>query len=113
MTTTESAPYANAWLQWQHAALDESFAALGRMTNFPTLWERTKRIRKGVSLSEVVYEEDRLKLLHYRSDSKPCFKTLLVFIYALVNRLYIFDLKKGRSVIVNFVNHGFDTYLVD
>jgi polyhydroxyalkanoate synthase len=36
-----------------------------------------------------------------------------VFIYALVNRPYILDLKKGRSVVANFVNHGFDTYLVD
>jgi polyhydroxyalkanoate synthase len=110
---TESAPYSNPWLQWQHAALDESFATLGRMTNFPTLWERAKQIRKGVSSSEVVYEEDRLKLLHYRSDSKPRFETPLVFIYALVNRPYILDLKKGRSVVANFVNHGFDTYLVD
>jgi polyhydroxyalkanoate synthase len=110
---TESAPYSNPWLQWQRAALDESFATLGRMTNFPTLWERAKQIRKGVSPSEVVYEEDRLKLLHYRSDSKPRFETPLVFIYALVNRPYILDLKKGRSVVANFVNHGFDTYLVD
>jgi polyhydroxyalkanoate synthase len=110
---TESAPFSNPWLQWQRAALDESFATLGRMTNFPTLWERAKQIRKGVSASEVVYEEDRLKLLHYRSDSKPRFETPLVFIYALVNRPYILDLKKGRSVVANFVNHGFDTYLVD
>src|SRR5215475_14035747 len=110
---TESALSSNPWLQWQRAALDESFAALGRMTNFPTLWERTKRIRKGVSLSEVVYEEDRLKLLHYRSDSKPRYKTPLVFIYALVNRPYILDLKTGRSVVANFVKQGFDTYLVD
>jgi polyhydroxyalkanoate synthase len=37
----------------------------------------------------------------------------LVFVYALVNRPYILDLKKGRSVIANFVEAGFDTYLVD
>src|SRR6267378_3073543 len=110
---TESAPFSNPWLQWQRAALDQAFAALGRVTNFPTLWERAKRIRKGVSASEVVYEEDRLKLLHYRSDCKSGFKTPLVFIYALVNRPYILDLKKGRSVVANFVNQGFDTYLVD
>jgi polyhydroxyalkanoate synthase subunit PhaC len=110
---TENAPCSNPWLQWQRAALDESFAAMGRMTNFPTLWERAKQIRKGVSPSEVVYEEDRLKLLHFQSDSEPRFKTPLVFIYALVNRPYILDLKKGRSVVANFVNHGFDTYLVD
>jgi polyhydroxyalkanoate synthase len=36
-----------------------------------------------------------------------------VFVYALVNRPYILDLKKGRSVVANFVQAGFDTYLVD
>jgi polyhydroxyalkanoate synthase len=110
---SETIPISNPWLQWQRSVLDESVAAMGRMSNFPTLWERAKKIKKGVSPAEVVYEEDRLKLLHYRSDSQPRFKTPLVFIYALVNRPYILDLKKGRSVVANFVEHGFDTYLVD
>lgn len=101
------------WLQWQQSLIDEGMAVLGRMTRFPTLWQRTKKIRKGVSASEVVYEEDRLKLLHYLSDRPPKYRTPLVFIYALVNRPYILDLKKGRSVVANFVEAGFDTYLAD
>ena len=72
-----------------------------------------RSIRKGVSPSEVVYEEDRLKLLHYVSDAKPKHRTPLVFVYALVNRPYILDLKLGRSVVAKFVESGFDTYLVD
>ena len=103
----------NPVYQWQRSALDESFAALGRFSHFPTLYQRAKRIRKGVSPSEVVYEEDRLKVLHFLSDKKPRYRTPLVFIYALVNRPYILDLKKGRSVVANFVEAGFDTYLVD
>ena len=104
---------ANPMLQWQQSMVDEAFATLGRMTHLPTLWERARKIRKGVSKSEVVYEEDRLKLRHYVSDKKPKYKTPLVFIYALVNRPYILDLKQGRSVVANFVDAGFDTYLVD
>ena len=110
---TEANVYSNPWLQWQHAATDEILAAAGRWSQAPTLIQRARKIRKGVSQSEVVYEEDRLKLLHYLSDAKPRYKTPLVFIYALVNRPYILDLKQGRSVVANFVNHGFDTYLVD
>src|SRR5678815_4804003 len=83
------------------------------MMRWGTIIERARQIRKGVSPSEVVYEEDRLKLLHYLSDKKPRFKTPLILVYALVNRPYILDLKKGRSVVGNFVEHGFDTYLVD
>src|SRR5467141_1705386 len=103
----------NPVYQWQRSALDETFAAVGRFSHLPTLWQRAKNIRKGVSPSEVVYEEDRLKLLHYSSDTKPHFRTPLVVIYALVNRPYILDLKKGRSVVAHFIERGFDTYLVD
>jgi polyhydroxyalkanoate synthase len=105
--------FSNPWIQWQQTLVDETTAAIGRMTHLPTLWQRAQRIRKGVSPVEVVYEEDRLKLRHYISDQKPRYRTPVVFIYALVNRPYILDLKKGRSVVANFVQQGFDTYLVD
>ena len=110
---SQTANLLEPWLQWQRATMDEAAATVGRMSLLPTLWQRARSIRKGASASEVVYEEDRLKLLHYTSDKKPRFKIPLVFIYALVNRPYILDLKKGRSVVANFVDHGFDTYLVD
>src|SRR5438445_10414081 len=105
--------FVGPWLNWQRSMVDETIAAVGRFGQLPTLVQRAQRIRKGVSPSEVVYEEDRLKLLHYLSDRKPRYRTPLVFVYALVNRPYILDLKKGRSVVANFVEAGFDTYLID
>ena len=105
--------FSNPWVQWQQSLVDETSAALGRMTHLPTLWHRAQHIRKGVTPSETVYEEDRLQLRHYLSEQKPRYRTPLVFMYALVNRPYILDLKKGRSVVANFVNQGFDTYMVD
>jgi polyhydroxyalkanoate synthase len=105
--------FANVCSQWHRSVLEETAAATGRMLHLPTLLERCQRVRKGISPSEVVYEEDRLKLLHYVSGEEPRYRTPLVFVYALVNRPYILDLKKGRSVIANFVQAGFDTYLVD
>jgi polyhydroxyalkanoate synthase len=103
----------NPWISWQQSALDETLAAAGRMSRLPTIWQQAQSVRKGVSAAEVVYEEDRLKLLHYVSDVKPRYRTPVVFVYALVNRPYILDLKKGRSVVAHFVERGFDTYLVD
>ena len=105
--------FTTPWLQSQKALLEEASAAFGRLTNIPTLWQRAQNIRKGVSAAVTVYEEDRLKLRHYLSAEKPRYRTPVVFIYALVNRPYILDLKKGRSVVANFVERGFDTYLVD
>lgn len=101
------------WQQWQQAFTDESVAALGRWRTLATLGQRARQIRKGASPAETVYEEDRLRVRHYLSDHEPRFQTPLAFIYALVNRPYILDLKPGRSVVANFVAHGFDTYLVD
>ena len=110
-----NSPYdlANVCSQWHRSVMEETAAAAGRMLHLPTLWERCQRVRKGISPSEVVYEEDRLKLLHYLSHDPPRYRTPLVFVYALVNRPYILDLKAGRSVVANFVHAGFDTYLVD
>jgi polyhydroxyalkanoate synthase len=105
--------FTNPWVQWQRTMADEAAAAFGRMTHFPSLWQRAQRIRKGVSPAETVYEEDHLRIRHYLSEKKPRYRTPLVFIYALVNRPYILDLKKGRSVVAHFVESGFDTYLVD
>jgi len=104
---------ANAWFQWQQALMDETVATMGRLSQLPTLWQRARRIRKGVTPSTTVYEEDRLKVRHYLGSQEPRYRTPMVFIYALVNRPYILDLKEGRSVVANFVERGFDTYLVD
>ena len=111
MSTTSH--FSNPWMRWQEFFADETMRTAQRMQLLPTLLRRARNVPKGVSKSEVVYEEDRLKVLHYVSDEEPKYKTPLVFIYALVNRPYILDLKKGRSVVANFVDRGFDTYLVD
>ncbi len=103
----------NFWIQWQTAALDESLATARKVLRLPLLGQQIQHIRKGVTPSEVIYEEDRLQLLHYLGKEKPRHHTPVVFIYALVNRPYILDLKTGRSVVANFVERGFDTYLVD
>lgn len=101
------------FLKWQQAWIDEGFAQARRMLNLPTVWQRSQRIRKGATPSEVIYEEDQVKLLHYPSSSPARYRTPLIFVYALVNRPYILDLKPGRSVVANFVDRGFDTYLID
>jgi polyhydroxyalkanoate synthase len=93
--------------------MEEGFANMRRMSRLPSLWQKTRGIKKGVTPSEVVYEEGDLKLLHYLGDTEPRHKTPLIFVFALVNRPYILDLKEGRSVVSHFVKGGFDTYLID
>jgi polyhydroxyalkanoate synthase len=115
MKTTESSGNGatNVWARWQESLLDESFANLRRLSKLPSLWQRAQRVKRGATPSEVVYEEDRLKLLHYVTGVPVNYATPLVVVFALVNRPYILDLKPGRSVVGNFVQRGFDTYLID
>jgi polyhydroxyalkanoate synthase len=103
----------NPWAGWHESFLTEGLANARRLAQLPSLHERAKRVQKGATPSEVVYEEDRMKLLHYPGKGPHRHATPLVFVFALVNRPYILDLKKDRSVISHFVDSGFDTYLID
>jgi polyhydroxyalkanoate synthase len=88
-------------------------ANVRRWAELPSLWSRAKQVRKGATPSEVVYEEDHLRLLHYPGDGTVKYKTPLLFVFALVNRPYILDILPNKSVVGHFVRAGFDTYLVD
>jgi len=61
---------------------------------------------------DVVYEEDRVKLKHYK-PSKVKFKIPLLVVYALINRETMLDLQPGRSVVQNFLDSGLEVYMVD
>lgn len=112
-TGSTSRPDNNPWAKWQESILTEGLANARRLAMLPSLYQRAQRVKKGATPSEIVYEEDRLKLLHYPGKGSPRHATPLIFVFALVNRPYILDLKPGRSVVSHFVDRGFDTYLID
>lgn len=62
---------------------------------------------------DVVYEEDRVKLKHYRPVTPTRYKHPLLVVYALINRETMLDLQEGRSVVQSFLNQGIDLYMID
>ena len=62
---------------------------------------------------EVVYEEDRIKVKHYKPKTGVKLKTPLLLVYALINRETMLDLQPGRSAIQNFLNEGVEIYMID
>ena len=62
---------------------------------------------------DVVWEEDRVKLKHYRPTTEPSLKTPLFIVYAQVNRETMLDLQPGRSVVESFLAAGLDIYMLD
>ncbi len=62
---------------------------------------------------EIVYEEERVKLKHYKPIGEVQLKTPLLVVYALINRETMLDLQCGRSVVQTFLGGGIDLYMVD
>ena len=62
---------------------------------------------------DVVYEEDRVKLKHYKPATKIQLNRPLLLVYALINRETMLDLQPGKSVVQNFLQEGIDLYMID
>jgi len=72
-------------------------------------------VKVGQTPSDVIYEEGRMRVLHYR---KPPHVTEtqrppVLCVYALINKPYIMDLQPGRSVVESLLARGMDVYLID
>ncbi len=67
----------------------------------------------GQTESEVVYEENKLQLLHYKSRTDEQSSVPVLIVYALINRPYILDLQPNRSVIRTLLENGMDVYMID
>lgn len=70
-------------------------------------------VEVGQTPSEVVYEENKLELLHYDSLTEEQHDVPILIVYALINRPYILDLQPDRSVVRRLLENGFDVYLID
>ena len=67
----------------------------------------------GTTPRDLVYQEDRMRLFHYRPlVDKPSAVPLLIT-YALVNRPYMMDLQEDRSLVRRLLEHGQDLYIID
>jgi polyhydroxyalkanoate synthase len=70
-------------------------------------------IEVGQTPSEVVYEENKLELLHYESMTDEQEAVPILIVYALINKPFILDLQPDRSVVRRLLEDGHDVYLVD
>ncbi|KJR41032.1 poly-beta-hydroxybutyrate polymerase [Candidatus Magnetoovum chiemensis] len=69
-------------------------------------------INVGASEKELVYQQDKVRLYHYKNDKVTC-KVPVLIVYALVNKEYMLDLQPDRSIVKNLLNHGMDLYIID
>jgi polyhydroxyalkanoate synthase subunit PhaC len=79
----------------------------------PKLVSAPAEINLEVTPHDVVYTEDRIRLLHYKPLTAKQSKTPLVIAYALINRYHILDIHPKKSWVRNLLEQGIDVYMVD
>jgi polyhydroxyalkanoate synthase len=67
----------------------------------------------GTTPSELIFSEDKMKLIHYIPIVEKPHLVPILIVYALVNRYYILDLQPDKSVIKKLLEEGFDVYVID
>ncbi|MCK6455766.1 MAG: class III poly(R)-hydroxyalkanoic acid synthase subunit PhaC [Phycisphaerae bacterium] len=110
MTQTQTMPF--PWFG-THPFTPDVQGFFERLMALPKIMEIARRIPKGCTPSEIVYEEDNLRLLRYTWGPEKKYATPLLIVFALVNRSYILDLMPAKSVVRHFLRAGFDVYLID
>ncbi len=110
MSTTSSF---NPWFMSPDEMMGHWQTFLNKLTAMPKVAAVAKNVKVGATPAKIVRREDIVSLMQYESDVEKRFETPLLFVFALVNRPYILDLRPNKSVIAHFVNKGFDTYNLD
>ena len=94
--------------------LVEEFLKFGRnVAKAPRLVTAPAEINLEVTPHDVVYTEDRIRLLHYKPRTTKQSKTPLVITYALINRYHILDIHPQKSWVRNLLEQGIDVYMID
>ncbi len=105
-------PFATA-LTMQRQAW-EATADLAEKTRIaPDRTDTVENVAVGQTPSKVVYEENKLELLHYEPMTEEQHDVPILIVYALINKPYILDLQPDRSVVQTLLEAGFDVYLID
>jgi len=84
----------------------------------PDAMSTLQSVEVGQTPSDVVYEENKLELLHYTPEEAgiepdQTHETPILIVYALINKPYILDLQEERSVVRRLLEAGHDVYLID
>lgn len=74
---------------------------------------REEDIQIGVTPKQEIYREDKVVLYRYTSEVEHSLPIPLLIVSALVNRPYMVDLQKERSLVANLLNLGIDIYIID
>jgi polyhydroxyalkanoate synthase len=110
LSTSGGSSRANALVE---AALEGQQRIFKRWLAIPRVFEAALGTRVGTTPHEIVLREGTHTLLRYTRETAATQAEPVLLCYALVNRPYILDLEPDRSVVRQYLDRGFDVYLID
>ena len=85
---------------------------LRRLFNLAGLAARPKPA-VGTTPADVVFSENKWRLLRYRGAAAPTRRTPVLLVPSLINRHYVLDLMPGKSFAEYLLGRGYDVYCID
>lgn len=87
----------------------------GPIDSLRALWRRAPQgmPRLGQTPHDVVWAEQKWRLLRFRGPRAPRFATPILCVPSLINRWTVLDLSPGRSLVEWLVAEGHDVYVID
>jgi polyhydroxyalkanoate synthase len=71
------------------------------------------KVPTGLSPRDVVWTRNKTTLYRYRPMATRTHATPVLFVYALINKPYIFDLRPENSFFRHLLERGYDVFLLD
>ncbi len=95
------------------AMIEESARVQQRLLKGLESMLQIEDIDTGTTPRELVYQEDKVALYHYKPEVAEVVPVPLVVVYALVNRQYMMDIQQDRSLFRKLLAQGIELYVVD
>ncbi|HEY8111001.1 MAG TPA: alpha/beta fold hydrolase, partial [Candidatus Nitrosotenuis sp.] len=102
----------------QHESIDprlvEEFLSFTKnVTEAPKFVPAPDEITLESTPFDIVYEEDKVRLLHFRPLVEKQVKVPLVISYAIINRYHILDIQPKKSWVRKLLEEGINVYMID
>ena len=93
--------------------VEEFLSFTKNVTEAPKLVPAPDEISLESTPYDVVFEQDKMRLLHYKPISEKQIKTPLLISYAIINRFHILDIQPKKSWVRKLLESGIDVYMID
>ncbi len=93
--------------------MEELHATSQKMVKGYEVLSKVEEVQVATTPKELVWENDLVKLYHYKRDTPAKSKIPVLVSFAIMNRHDVLDLQPDRSLMKKLLDEGLDIYIMD